>query len=164
MVVGSVMGTRDVPASVRALSSLPDFNYADHFVLATTVEATPERWARAMFGDVPDATELLIWRGFLGLRLDRRRSPDTVAGWRIGGRGDDWVRLEAASWFLSGNLLVRVADGGVSLATFVRYDLPLGRVVWPPLSAVHRLLAPGLLRDAAAKVAAAERGDREPRP
>jgi len=136
---------------VRTVSSLPDIDYTDEFSLATDVQATPEQWARAMFGDVPSPGELLIWRGFLGLRLSRPRSPATVAGWRIGGRGEDWIRLEAASWFLSANLVVRTGGGRVSLVTFLHYARLAGRVVWPPLSAVHRLLVPGVLRAAAAR-------------
>lgn len=151
--VDSVVGTHNLPESVRALSSLSDIDYADHFTLSTDADATPEQWARAMFGDVPSVAEQLIWRGLLGLRLARGRSPDTVAGWQIGERGEDWIRLEAASWFLTGNLLVQTADGRVSLGTFLRYDRRLGHSVWPPLSAVHRRLVPGLLRDAAARIA-----------
>jgi hypothetical protein len=113
----SAVGTHNIPESVRVLSLLPDIDYADQFTLATDVDATPEQWARAMFGDVPSVAELLIWRGLLGLRLSRGRSPATVAGWQIGERGDDWIRLEAASWFLTGNLLVQTPDGRVSLAT-----------------------------------------------
>jgi hypothetical protein len=109
-----------------------------------------------MFGDVPTAGEVLIWRVVLGLRLSRGRSPATVAGWRIGGRGTDWIRLETASWFLAANLVVQVADGQVSLGTFVRYERGLGRYLWPPLSAVHRFLVPRVLRDADARI----RGDR----
>jgi hypothetical protein len=150
--VDRAVGTRNIPASVRSLSSVPDIDYADYFTLATDAVAAPERWARTMFGDVPNAAEQVIWRGFLGLRLSRGRSPATVAGWRIGGRGQDWIRLEAASWFLTGNLLIRAGDGRVSLGTFLRYDRSVAHAVWPPLSAVHRRLAPGLLRDAAAKV------------
>ena len=120
MVTGLIdrgVGRRDIPAPVRALSSLSPPDYADLFTLATQVEATPERWARAMFGQVPSPGELFIWRGLLGLRLTRERSPATVAGWQITGRGPDWIRLEAASWFLTGNLLVQTADGQVSLGT-----------------------------------------------
>lgn len=152
--VDSAVGTHNIPESVRALSSLPDIDYADQFTLSTDVDATPEQWARAMFGDVPSVAELLIWRGLLGLRLSRGRSPATVAGWQIGERGEDWIRLEAASWFLTGNLLVQTADGRVSLGTFLHYDRRLGHGVWPPLSAIHRRLAPGLLRDAAARIRA----------
>ena len=135
-------------------SSLPTIDYADRFSRTTDARATPEQWVRAMFGDVPSAGEVLIWRVVLGLRLSRGRSPATVAGWRIGGRGGDWIRLEAASWFLSANLVVRAADGEVSLGTFVRYERRLGRYLWPPLSAVHRFLVPRVLRDADARICA----------
>jgi len=151
--VHSAVGTHEVPWSVRALSSLPDPDYVDLFTLSTGTRAAPERWARAMFGDVPSVAELLIWRDLLGLRLARGRSPATVGGWQIGGRGEDWIRLETASWFLTGNLLVQTADGRVSLATFLRYDRCLGRAWWPPLSVIHRRLVPGVLRDAAARAA-----------
>jgi hypothetical protein len=153
------VGTHHVPDPVRALSSLPDIDYVDHFSLPTDAEATPEQWARAMFGDVPTVAERLIWRGLLGLRLSRGRSPDTVAGWQIATRGEDWIRLEAASSFLTANLVVQASDGRVSLGTFLRYDQPLGHSVWPPLSALHRRLVPGLLRATAAKI-----DDHEPRP
>jgi hypothetical protein len=156
MTVGSVdtaVGTHTIPESVRALSSLPDIDYADQSTLSTDAHATPEQWARAMFGDVPSVAELLIWRGLLGLRLSPGRSPATVAGWQIGDRGDNWIRLEAASWFLTANLLVQTADGRVSLGTLLHYDRRLGRGVWLALSAIHRGLVPGLLRAAAAQVA-----------
>jgi hypothetical protein len=137
---------------MKSLSSLPTIDYSDHFSLATEARATPERWARAMFGDVPSPAERLIWQGFLGLRLRRERSPETVAGWRIADRGADWIRLEAESWFLSGNLVVRAAEGQVALGTFLHYDRPVGRLLWPPLSAVHRRLVPGVLRAANQRV------------
>ncbi|WP_336216624.1 hypothetical protein [Nonomuraea sp. LPB2021202275-12-8] len=152
--VVSAVGTHNIPESVRALSSLPDIDYADRFTLSADVDATPEQWARAMFGDVPSVAELLIWRGLLGLRLSRGRSPATVGGWRIGERGEDWIRLEAASWFLTGNLLVQTADGRVSLGTFLHYGRRVGHGVWPPLSGIHRRLIPGVLRDAAARIRA----------
>jgi hypothetical protein len=147
--------TDRVAPSVRALSSLRHVDYADQFTVATGADAAPERWARAMFGDVPGLGEQLIWRGFLGLRLSRGRSPDTVAGWRIGDRGADWIRLEAASWFLSADMVVLAPGGRLSLATFLRYDRFPARLVWPPLSAVHRGLVPGVLRGAVAKISAA---------
>ncbi|MGW0535361.1 DUF2867 domain-containing protein [Streptomyces sp. NPDC003032] len=156
--VAGAVGADKVPASVRALSSLPDADYVDMFTLATSVSAGAEQWARAMFGDVPSVPGRLIWRGVLGLRLSRGRSPDTVAGWRLVERGEDWVRLEAASWFLTGNLVVRVSDGRVSLATFLRYDRGLAAVIWPPSSAVHRGLIPGALREAAERLRALPAG------
>jgi len=122
-------------------------SYTDQFSVATDVGATPEQWARSMFGNVPSAGEWLIWRGLLGLRLSSGRSPDTVGGWRIGDRGEDSIRLDAASWFMSANLVVRAADGQLSLTTLVRYDRLVARIWWPPLSAVHRWLVPRVLRD-----------------
>jgi hypothetical protein len=161
MTVGAVdsdVGAHHLPESVRVLSALPRVDYADRFTLSTEAVATPERWARAMFGDVPSAAERLIWRGFLGLRLHRGRSPATVAGWRIGGRGDGWIRLETASWFLGANMVVLAAGGRVSLVTFLHYARTPGHAVWPPLSAVHRLLVPGVLRAAEVRI---QRGGQE---
>jgi hypothetical protein len=161
--VDSVVGKHEIPGSVRALSSLPDPDYVDLFTLTTDTQATPEQWARAMFGDVPHGAELLIWRGLLGLRLARGRSPATVAGWQIGGRGENWIRLESASAFLTANLLIHTADERVSLGTFLRYDRRLARGVWPPLSAIHRQLVPGVLRRAAVRIATPPPAERAPR-
>ncbi|MEU2351212.1 hypothetical protein [Modestobacter sp. NPDC049651] len=150
--------TREVPGPVRALSSLDRIDYADRFTLATAAAATPEQWARAMFGDVPSPAEQLIWRGVLGFRLARGRSPATVAGWRIGGHGDDWIRLETASWALSADMLVQTARGQVTWTTCLRFDRPPGRAVWRPASAVHRRLVPGVLRAAASRLERATAG------
>ncbi|MFD9823661.1 DUF2867 domain-containing protein [Streptomyces violascens] len=155
--VDSAVGVHSIPPSIRALSSLSHIDYADVFTLRTDTGpgTTPEQWARAMFGDIPNIAERLIWRGLLGLRLSRGPSPSTVGGWQITERGKDWIRLETASWFLTGNLLVQTTEGQVSLGTFLRYDRRLGRALWPALSTVHRRLTPGLLRDAESTIQAA---------
>lgn len=150
--VEAVVGAHRIPEAFRALSTLPALHYADHFTLNTETAATPERWARAMFGDLPSPAERFIWRGLLGLRLSRGRSPDTVAGWRVAARGEDWIRLVAVSPLLAGELIVRSPRGQVSLSTFLHYRSGFGRTIWTPLSAVHRRLTPGLLRDAEAHV------------
>jgi hypothetical protein len=150
--VDRTVGPDNVPWLVRARSSLPAPDYADHFTLDTGATATPERWARAMFGDVPSLGEQVIWRVVLGFRLAAGRSPDTIGGWRVGGRGESWIRLEATSWYLTGNLIVSTGPGQVSLTTLLRYGGGLGRTVWPPLAVVHRHLVPGLLRSAAARL------------
>lgn len=146
------MTIHDIQGSARGLSSLAAIDYGDRFSVATDASATPEQWARAMFGNTPSARQEFIWRVLLGFRLDRRRSPDTVAGWRVGARHDDWIRLETASWFLSGNLIVQTAPGRVSLSTFLHYDRRPGRLIWPPLSALHRRLIPGILASAAERI------------
>lgn len=127
-------------------------DYADRFVLTTGAEADPEQWARAMFGDTPGFFGTLVWQGLLHLRLDRGRAADNVAGWRITDRGDDWIRLEARSWFLGGNLIVQIEPGQVALTTAVRYDRFPARQWWPLLARVHRRLIPGVLVGAAGQL------------
>ena len=154
MSVHGVVGVHEIPRSARTLSSLPRIDYADRFALATDVDATPEQWARAMFGDAPGVAEWSIWRGVLGLRLRRGRSPATVAGWRIGGRGEDWIRLETASGSLGANLIVQTAEGRVSLTTCLDQGRRRDELVWHRLSAVHRRLVPRVLRDAERRIRA----------
>ncbi len=155
MSVHGVVGVHEIPGSVRTLSSLPRIDYADRFALSTDADATPEQWARAMFGDAPGVAEWFIWRGVLGLRLRRGRSPATVAGWRIGGRGEDWIRLETASSSLGANLIVQTAEGRVSLTTCLDQGRRRDEILWHRLSAVHRRLVPRVLRDAEGRIRAA---------
>lgn len=141
----------DVPEEIRALAGPEDGGYADMFTLTLPEDGTtssPEQWARTLFEDVAALQGQFIWRVLLGLRLRRRTSPQCIAGWRIAERRDNRIRLEAHSWMLTGHLVVQVDPGQVSLATVLRYRRPPAARVWPPLAAVHRRLAPGLLRDA----------------
>lgn len=139
-----------MPASSGAPTSLPTTDYVDRFSMPSDLRATPEQWARAMFGDVPNPLQLILWRGLLGLRQGRERSPGLVAGWRVGGSGsgDDWIRPEACSPLFDANL-VEASPGQVALTTCVHDRVRLGRAVLRPLSGVHRRLAPGLLPRAA---------------
>jgi hypothetical protein len=150
--VDRAVGTQTLPEPVLRLSSLSRIDYSDWFRLMTDVSATPEEWARAMFGNVPNATELFIWRGLMGFQVRRERSPDLVAGWPITSRSTTSIGLQTASWFIAGNLVVHVAERRVSLGTFLRYDRGLARLVWAPLSAVHRRVAPRLLGAAEASL------------
>ncbi|WP_202805840.1 hypothetical protein [Actinopolymorpha alba] len=150
--VTQVVGASNLPADIRSLSSLTKIDYADHLSYPTSINATAERWARTMFGNIPDFAERLIWKGCLRLRLSPTPSPDTAGGWRIAAREPDWIRLEAASWFLTGNLVVTASHGQASLTTCIRFEHPFGRVVWGALGPLHRLISPGFLPDAAAKI------------
>lgn len=131
---------------MAVVSPLSTVHYTDRFSVRTDLQRTPEQWARSIFGDVPNVGELFIWRVLLGLRLSRGRSGDTIAGWRVAHRGPDAIRLEAASSSMTANLVVQAAGGEVSLSTYLRYDRPPARLIWTPLSAVHRWLAPTALR------------------
>lgn len=139
----TVRWQRDIPQAISSLDTLVDPNYAD-LVTAATSEAsskTAEQWLRAMFDSVPRFLLSFVpfaQRVALGLRLERRASPDHVLGWKIADRGDNWVRLEATSWFLTGHVLMHVDHDQLSLASFVRYDRPLAALIWPPVSFIHR--------------------------
>lgn len=139
-----------IPEAVRAVSGIPDPDYVDVFTLTTAGAGNtpPERWARAAFEEVAGRGGQFIWRVLLGLRLRRGPSPGHVAGWRIGGRGEDWLRLEAGGWMLTGNLIIHLTANEATLATSLRYDRRLARIIWPPLATLHRHLAPNLLRNA----------------
>ncbi|MFD0268789.1 hypothetical protein ACFVGY_19795 [Streptomyces sp. NPDC127106] len=145
----TVRRQHDIPPAIRALGPA-DPDYIDVFTLLThdASHRSPEQWARAAFEDVAGLPGQFIWRVLLGLRLQRRAAPDHLAGWKIADRCDRWIRLEAHSWMLTGHLVVQVGDEQVSMATILCYDRPMGARIWSLLSAVHRRLAPGLLRDA----------------
>ena len=143
----TVLRQRNVPEAIRSLSTLAKPDYVDLFTVATVAAAdrSPEQWARAAIEDAAGLAGQFIWRVVLGLRLERRPSLDHVGGWKIGDRDDNWVRLEAASWFLTAQMVVQVDPEQVSVATFIRYDRPMPALVWPPLSNIHRPAMPGLL-------------------
>ncbi len=148
--VTSTLGVQQVPESI---TDAFDADYADAFTHPTDVTATPEQWARTTLEDVAGDGGQRIWRRVLGLRLTQPPWTDTVAGWGVAERGDDWIRLEASSGSLTANLVLLADDRSVTLTTLLRYDRPLGRIVWTPTSPLHRRLVPGLLRDAAARLA-----------
>jgi hypothetical protein len=89
-----------------------------------------------------------VQRAFLGLRLQLRPSPDHLLGWKIADRGENWIRLEAASWFLTGHVLMHFDQRHASFASFIRYDRRLAAFVWPPVSLIHRHVALAVMRSA----------------
>ena len=144
---------RTIPNAIRALDTLPS-DYSDVFT-ATASEAaktSPEQWARAALEGASPVGRFIAWRVVLGLRLESQSSPDYVAGWKIADRGESWIRMEASSWFMTANIVFQVDDEQVSFATFIRYDGRMAEVVWTPVSAVHRRLAPEVLRHAVRRI------------
>src|SRR5687767_3372515 len=111
--------------------------------------SSPEEWARAGVETAAGLGGQFVWRVLLALRLALRPSAEHVAGWKIARRGADWITLEAASWFMTANIVVHVEEGEVSVATCIRYDHPVAALIWSPLSRGHRRAMPGLLRRAA---------------
>lgn len=139
---------RTIPEVIRSLGGMDRPDYIDLFTATTgeAADASPERWSRTAIEDVAGLGGQLIWRGLLGLRLKSRPWTERVGGWEIGDRGEAWIRLEAASWFLTAHLVIRLGDEHLAASTFIRYDRPIAALIWVPLSAVHRRLMPGLLR------------------
>jgi hypothetical protein len=148
----TVRWQREVPEAIRPLGALANADYAD-IVTATIDEAPaePEQLIDATLKGVPRGLLLFIpfaQRVFLGLRLELRPSPDHLLGWKIADRGENWIRIEAASWFLTCHVVMHGEDGQLSLASFIRYDRRLAALVWPPVSLIHRQVALALARSA----------------
>lgn len=148
----TVRWRREVPGAIRSLGALADSNYAD--IVTATVDETstdPDRVVQAVLKNLPRSLVLIILfvqRVFLGLRLKLRPSPDHLLGWKIAERGENWIRIEAASWFLTAHVVMHADQGMLSLASFIRYDRRLAAFVWPPVSLVHRQVAIALARSA----------------
>ena len=152
--MSSVHWERSVPDEISGHDTLVNPDYADVFfgwVAAPTVRS-PEAWARALIQDAPLRLRVLlrvavlVQTNLLGLRLSRRPSPDHFLGWRIAARGDHWFRLEAASWFGVAHLVFHFDRRRVSVATFIRYDHRLSRLIWLPVSYGHRHVGLAILR------------------
>jgi hypothetical protein len=147
----TVVQQRDIPEAIRSLSTLASLDYIDLFT-ATTNEAmdrSPEQWARAVLEQAPLARRnaRVLWR-LMGLRLGPPQSPDHVQGWRIGGRGDNWIRVETASWCMSVQAICLVEEGQVSLSLSLHYDHPVAALVWPLISGPHQRAVPIMLGQA----------------
>jgi len=149
---------RDVPDVIRAHDTIDKPDYADLFtaVACGDTDVSPERWARAMFEHAPRGrvrlvlvAAVLAQRRILGLRLESRRSPDHLLGWRIAAAGENWIRLEAESALLTGHLVLQRDGRKLHLATFVRYHRRLATLIWPPVSLLHRRVGIVLMRHAA---------------
>ena len=146
---------RDVPESMRSRSGLANPDYLDLFTATTdeAAEKTAEDWARTVLEGAPYYIRVgvfvVAWRLFLGLRLGPRRSPDYINGWKIAARGEDWVRIEAASWMMTASLVFKVDEARLSLVSFFRYDRRIAALVWPPISIAHRKVGLVLMRRAA---------------
>jgi hypothetical protein len=145
--MATVLQRRDVPESISELTPLA-YDYVDLFTADGVAGGSPEQWARAGVDQAAGSAGQFVWRIVLGLRLGPRNSPALMAGWAIADRGEEWIRLEASSWHLTAHLVVVVEDRQLSVATFIRYDHPMAKLIWPRLAAVHRRAMPGLLRRA----------------
>jgi hypothetical protein len=146
--VPTVVQQQTIPDRIRSLSNLARIDYGDLFTATrNTANTSAEQLARAIVEGAPhELSRRFLWRAVLGLRLEPHHSPGCMGGWKIGGRGDSWLRIEAASWFITAHVVFHVDDDHLSAATFIRYDRPVAAVLMPPVTLMHRCAMPGLLR------------------
>ena len=147
----TVVGLTNIPEAIRRLDTLASPDYVDLFTATTSgaTDKSAEEWARALLEDTPTGRSApVLWR-LLGLRLGPTPSPDYVQGWQIADRGEDWIRIETASWFMTTHGVVQIGNTHVSLALFVRYDRPSRR---PHLAAGVRPAPPRDARHAPAGI------------
>jgi hypothetical protein len=116
------------------------------------MDVSPEQWARAAVEGASPAGRFLAWRVICGLRLQPQPSPDYVGGWKIADRSDNWIRMEASSWFMTAHIVFQIDEGCVSFATLIRYDRRVAALIWTPVSILHRAVAPDFLRAAVKRV------------
>jgi hypothetical protein len=88
------------------------------------------------------------WRYVLRLRLGPQHSPDYILGWRIVGRQREETVCQLASPFLNACNTFHLDGGQLVWSTLVFYERPMARMIWPPLSVVHRFLVRVSLRKA----------------
>jgi hypothetical protein len=149
--VSIAVGADAVPEAVRSLTTLTQPDYVDLFTITTpsAMDWSAEEWARAILEEAPVARHNArrLWR-LLGLRLGPPSSPHHVQGWSVAGRGDDWVRAETASLYMTAQAVCLVEVGRVSISLALRYDRPVARLVWALVSGPHQRAVPVMLRQA----------------
>jgi hypothetical protein len=146
----TAVGLCEIPESIREHDTLASPDYVDVFTVPASGLAgrSPEEWARAVLEETPAGRSApALWRR-LGLQLGPTPSAEHVQGLKIAARGDDWIRLETASWFMTAHGIVHIDDHQLSLALLIRYDHPIASLVWMPESAMHRRAVPVMLRQA----------------
>jgi hypothetical protein len=147
---------RDVPEAIQSLDTLDRADYADVFTAQTAgaMRRSPEQWMRALLDDPSLSMRavilgaVLVQRLVLGMPVGVQRTPESVHGWRIADRGDQWIRLEATSRLMTGHLILALSERQVSFATFVRYNTRRAAYIWPPVSRLHRQVGLFLMRHA----------------
>jgi hypothetical protein len=144
----SFVGLANIPESIRGLSSLERPDYVDLFAIDTARadRTTPEQWARTLFEETmlghlaPNA-----WRS-LRFRLGPRPSRDHVQGLKIVGVGEQWIRIETTSGYITLQFVVITEQNRLLLALFVHYDKPVAAVIFAPFAWTHRRSTPIMLR------------------
>ena len=148
----SVGVRRTAPSAIPPAAERPDFACAYEVSVSPGDDRSAEQWARAAWEGSPAGMRWFMlagWRLVLGLRLGPRRSPDHILGWRIVERRRDETTCRLDSWFLSASNSFRLTEDRLVWSTFVTYERPIAKLVWPPVSLLHRALVRVALRGGA---------------
>jgi hypothetical protein len=132
-----------VTDAVAASARPADFVCAYEVDFAPGDERSAEQWARDAWEGAPAPLRWFMlagWRLVLGLRLGPRSAPDHILGWSITRCTPDETVCQLESRFLSASNIFRRVDRRLVWSTHVTYDRPIARVIWPPVSLLHRPL------------------------
>ena len=137
----------------NAAAHNPDFECAYKIDVPREDDRSTEQWARAAWEGAPAPLRWFMlagWRFVLGFRLGPRHSGDHILGWHIVERRPDETVCQLSSGFLGAYNTFRLADEQFVWSTFVTYQRPIAKIIWPPVSLLHRALVRLALRRASA--------------
>lgn len=147
----------DVPASARALSTLPQIDYCDAFVFhaGSSDHDSAEDLMREVLEGAPLAVRTQLLSGWSAIGLKRANGRDSVLGWKVRRSLPDHVLLGARSRIgMPGELLLQKRDGTSLFATFVAQRNPLARAVWAVTEPVHVRVVREILAQASQRLSA----------
>jgi hypothetical protein len=98
--ISTVQRRREVPEAIHSLGALARTDYAD--IVTATIDVTLAEPGQVIHAALEGMSRgLLLFIPFVQrarLRLKLRPSRDRLLGW-IADRGENWARIQAASWF-----------------------------------------------------------------
>jgi hypothetical protein len=155
--VSSVVGQDRMPDRVLSLITLGHLDYVDLFTVAApdATAHSAEEWARAVLERSPLAhsSARRFWR-LIGLRLGPPQATDHVGGWEIAARGNGWIRLRTASWYMAAQAICVTGEGQVSVSLSLRYRSIVAKAVWALIARQHQRALSVMLRQAVRVMAA----------
>ena len=129
-----------LPADLRDMSTLPELDYVDAFLVDRSAHAgwTAERWAVAVLEQAPGATRAQLLAGWSALGLKGAESDRSVLGWEVRRRSADAVLLGRDSRIgMPGELLFALRPDGLFFATFVHHRTVATRAMWAAVQRTH---------------------------
>ena len=100
-----------------------------------------EDWARQVWEAAPGWLRcfmVLGWRRVLRLQLVPPQTPNQILGWTITERGPDRTVCQSHSSFMSAYNTFVSREGLFVWSTYIFYDRPIARLLWPAASLLHR--------------------------